>query len=258
MPGLDGFETCRRLKAGPAAHVPVIFMTALERYGACRQRRVSRAGASITSRSRSSSTSCWRGSGCTSTNARATRRARARRSTRRVQLRSSRWIAIRRACVWSTPQALSLLLLGGCTGGRGGASADGDGFLALLDRRFDRQSAPEPDACCLRLSAAGAALRLVLRGGRSAGGELLSQAGTAPIPRRDDGRAAGASFGPDAARSRGAALAGPGQGQPGHRRAILDLSPRTVNKHLETIFAKLGVENRASAAVLASRALGER
>ena len=39
---------------------------------------------------------------------------------------------------------------------------------------------------------------------------------------------------------------------------ILALSPRTVNKHLETIFAKLGVENRASAAVLATRALGER
>ncbi len=31
---------------------------------------------------------------------------------------------------------------------------------------------------------------------------------------------------------------------------ILGLSPRTVNKHLETVFAKLGVENRASAAVL--------
>ena len=40
--------------------------------------------------------------------------------------------------------------------------------------------------------------------------------------------------------------------------AILDLAPRTVNKHLETVFAKLGVENRASAAVLAVRALGER
>ncbi len=37
---------------------------------------------------------------------------------------------------------------------------------------------------------------------------------------------------------------------------ILALSPRTVNKHLEVIFRKLGVENRASAAVLASRALG--
>lgn len=36
---------------------------------------------------------------------------------------------------------------------------------------------------------------------------------------------------------------------------ILDLSPRTVNKHLEPIFDKLGVENRTSAAALAIRAL---
>jgi DNA-binding response OmpR family regulator/DNA-binding CsgD family transcriptional regulator len=39
---------------------------------------------------------------------------------------------------------------------------------------------------------------------------------------------------------------------------ILDLSPRTVNKHLEQIYAKLGVENRASAAALAVRMLGVR
>ena len=37
---------------------------------------------------------------------------------------------------------------------------------------------------------------------------------------------------------------------------ILGLSPRTVNKHLETIFSKPGVENRASAAAIAVRALG--
>jgi DNA-binding response OmpR family regulator len=37
---------------------------------------------------------------------------------------------------------------------------------------------------------------------------------------------------------------------------ILDLSPRTVNKHLEQIYSKLGVENRASAAALAVRMLG--
>ncbi len=37
---------------------------------------------------------------------------------------------------------------------------------------------------------------------------------------------------------------------------ILTLSPRTVNKHLEQIYAKLGVENRASAAALAVRMLG--
>jgi DNA-binding NarL/FixJ family response regulator len=30
MPSMDGFETCRALKAGPAADVPVIFMTGLE------------------------------------------------------------------------------------------------------------------------------------------------------------------------------------------------------------------------------------
>ena len=39
---------------------------------------------------------------------------------------------------------------------------------------------------------------------------------------------------------------------------ILNLSPRTVNKHLEQIYAKLGVENRASAAALAVRMLGGR
>jgi DNA-binding response OmpR family regulator len=36
---------------------------------------------------------------------------------------------------------------------------------------------------------------------------------------------------------------------------ILDISPRTVNKHLEQVFVKLGVENRASAAARAVRAL---
>ena len=39
---------------------------------------------------------------------------------------------------------------------------------------------------------------------------------------------------------------------------ILTSRPRTVNKHLEQIYAKLGVENRASAAALAMRTLGGR
>jgi DNA-binding NarL/FixJ family response regulator len=36
---------------------------------------------------------------------------------------------------------------------------------------------------------------------------------------------------------------------------ILDISPRTVNKHLEQIFVKLGVENRSAAAAAAARML---
>jgi len=38
---------------------------------------------------------------------------------------------------------------------------------------------------------------------------------------------------------------------------ILGISPRTVNKHLEQVFQKLGIENRASAAVLAVRTLSQ-
>ncbi|HEX7873842.1 MAG TPA: helix-turn-helix transcriptional regulator [Sphingobium sp.] len=39
---------------------------------------------------------------------------------------------------------------------------------------------------------------------------------------------------------------------------ILNISARTVNKHLDHIFVKLGVENRASAAAVATRALSKR
>ncbi len=38
---------------------------------------------------------------------------------------------------------------------------------------------------------------------------------------------------------------------------ILSISPRTVNKHLEQVFVKLGVENRASAAARAVRAMAQ-
>ena len=36
---------------------------------------------------------------------------------------------------------------------------------------------------------------------------------------------------------------------------ILSLSARTVNKHLEQVFQKMGVDNRTSAAVMADREL---
>ncbi len=36
---------------------------------------------------------------------------------------------------------------------------------------------------------------------------------------------------------------------------ILTLSPRTITKHLEGIYAKLGVENRTAASIIAARHL---
>jgi DNA-binding CsgD family transcriptional regulator len=36
---------------------------------------------------------------------------------------------------------------------------------------------------------------------------------------------------------------------------ILNISARTVNKHLDHVFVKLGVENRAAAAAMATRVL---
>jgi DNA-binding response OmpR family regulator/DNA-binding CsgD family transcriptional regulator len=39
---------------------------------------------------------------------------------------------------------------------------------------------------------------------------------------------------------------------------ILNISPRTVNKHLEQVFTKLGVENRAAAAAIATRIVAAR
>ena len=38
---------------------------------------------------------------------------------------------------------------------------------------------------------------------------------------------------------------------------ILEISPRTVNKHLEQVFGKVGVENRTTAASVAIRLIAE-
>ncbi|MFC7538543.1 response regulator [Siccirubricoccus deserti] len=57
MPGMDGYDVCRRLKADPAtAHIPVVMVTAL--VDQSERVRGSRPGRMISSRSRSTTRRC--------------------------------------------------------------------------------------------------------------------------------------------------------------------------------------------------------
>ncbi|HVJ51798.1 MAG TPA: response regulator [Aliidongia sp.] len=238
MPGMDGFETCRRLKRlTQMADVPVIFMTGLsdsehvvnglEAGGVDYVTKPIRTE-ELLARMR-----------VHLANARQAHSARlALDVAGRFLVATDRQGWLR----WSTPQAASLLgtLLAGFDAGRftlppplvhwlSGAST-GAHYAWLVDGRrldFAYLSQTGPDEFLLRLTDADGrdeiarlkqALALTAREA-----EVLSW-----IARGKSNR---------------------------DMSDILGISPRTVNKHLEQIFAKLGVENRASAAAAAVRAL---
>lgn len=241
MPGMDGFATCRELKSGLVPHVPVIFMTALS------ETEHVVAG--------------FEAGGVdyvTKPIVLDELFARIRVHLANAKTAESTRIALERsgasllstdphgAILWSTAQALSLL----------------DGLLAPASavRRL-----AEPLATQLRSLALKEA------------GFVIAEGATGPVaiafvsaispeerlyrisrhdPRSDeDVLAAGLALTAREAQ----VLLWLARGKANRDIAeILALSPRTVNKHLETIFAKLGVENRASAAVLAARILDER
>ncbi len=242
MPGLDGFETCLRIKAGPAAHVPVIFMTALSETEHI-VKGLSVGGVDYVTKPIIVDELLARirvhlG------NARNAQSARAALDTSGSYL-----VAVDRSgrIVWSTPQALRLLQEGAPAGA---AALPTEVAAWLLEALAATPPGPMVlprvgDRPALRLSYLGASgpdellLRLSLSETRSEADTLRAKFGLTPREAE--------------------VLLWLARGKPNRDIAeILDLSPRTVNKHLETIFAKLGVENRASAAVLTTRALGER
>ncbi len=241
MPGMDGFECCRRLKAGPAAHVPVIFMTALSDT----EHVVAGLGAGgvdyvakpirldeLLARIR-----------VHLGNARAAQSARAALDTSGSSLVA---LAPDGAVLWSTPLAAALLRAAAAGEGAAGLPA------GLAARLLAGRDAPEP---VLAPGAGGGASLSFAFVGAVGAGELLFRL-SRHDPRGDE-EVLKARF-PLTARE-AEVLLWLARGKSNRDiAAILDLAPRTVNKHLETIFAKLGVENRATAAVLAVRALGER
>lgn len=239
MPGLDGFETCRFLKRNQAlAAVPIIFMTgltetehvlaALEAGGVDYVTKpvvpdevVARIAVHVA-------------------NARRTHSAQAALDAAgRFLLAVDR----RGRVLWWTPQAARLL------------ASHGNGGNVLPDAIWNWVAKQPPDARGLGVvvpGPSGAALEVHLIGQVGHNETLLRVVPTNPSTEEMLLKERLLVTAREAEVllwiSRGKANRDIAQ--------ILGLSPKTVNKHLEQIYAKLGVENRAAAAAQVVRVLG--
>lgn len=250
MPGMDGFETCRRLKTNKAlAHVPVIFMTGLSETehivkgfeaGGVDYLTKPIVADELFARMR-----------VHLVNARAAYGARAALDATGRFLLS---VDLDGRILWCTPQASRLL--SAATPANAVLAGDAERHLppevmGWLRRRLAGQQCEAPErldvpgkaggspyqvSVVSRIGAAEVLLRLVE--GPSGGEEHLLRQRLSLTPREAEVLLWIA---------RGKANRDIGQ--------ILGLSPRTVNKHLEQVYAKLGVENRTAAAALALKTL---
>lgn len=242
MPGLDGFETCRRLKAmAPLTHVPVIFMTgltetehivhALESGGVdylSKPINVDELGARIRVHLANA------------------RRAQSARIALDAAGRHLVAFGESGAVLWSTPQSNRLLE-------RSGVEAAGQ---AEMTRSF----------VTWRLAAgaslqAGSGFELALDGAPSLQFSFLGLVGgdeylfrLAGAQEEGQEEVLRQQFGLTQRESEVLLWIGRGKSNK-DIGDILGLSPRTVNKHLEQVYTKLGVENRASAAIKAIQSL---
>jgi DNA-binding response OmpR family regulator/DNA-binding CsgD family transcriptional regulator len=249
MPGTDGFETCRRLKQNKAlAHVPVIFMTGLSdtehiieglEAGGVDYVTKPLVPGELLARIRVHLAN-----------------ARIAHSARTALDAFGRFLLAANDAgrvLWCTPQAGKLL---------GRAFSDFDTDEYLLPRKVQewlRQSAaapaaPGPSSTELAAGASSLKLQLIYVGRIGPDENLLrlieGDAGSDQTVLKQK------LF---VTEREAEVLLWIARGKSNRDIAeILSLSPRTVNKHLEQIYAKLGVENRTSAAALAVRTLGVR
>jgi len=234
MPGLSGFETCRRIKANAAlAHIPVLFMTGLSETAhvvegfecggvdyVVKPIRAQEVLARLHTHTR---------------NARITRMA---RDAVDVAGMGVVFVDAQGRIAWRSPQAALWL-----------QALDAPSAAGLLPASLEPALAS--GAALALVTAAGT--RLSVRNlGAAALGETMLLFGT---QRDDTGGSSSAARLADAALTprETEVLSWLAKGKTNRDIGeILGTSPRTVNKHLEHIFEKLGVETRAAAAALAS------
>jgi DNA-binding NarL/FixJ family response regulator len=240
MPGMDGFETCRRLKRDAGfSNVPVIFMTGLAEtehiVGGLEAGGVDYVTKPIVIEEMLARIRVHLA------NARLTQSARAALDA------SGRYLLAvngQGKIVWATPQAQKMLSenLASSAGEEFALSETMLQWLAQMQRgkaKPKSQNAPFPENEQLHLQYMGKLgpneflLRLAKDSSSDTPVEFSSELG---LTSRE-----------------GEVLSWLSKGKTNRDIAqILGLSPRTVDKHLEQIYAKLGVENRTAAAAIAT------
>lgn len=240
MPGMDGFETCRRLKRDAGlADVPVIFMTGLSETEHI-VRGLDAGGVDYVTKPIVIEVMLAR-MRVHLANARLTQSAR-----NALDVSGRYLLSVNRdgRILWATPQAQKLLAENLDT------MIDDElvlpptmlDWLARIDQANETTvaSAPFPTNENLRLQFMGKAgsNELLLRLAKDSG----------PQTQKEVGKQLGLTL------REGEVLSWLSKGKTNRDIAqILGLSPRTVDKHLEQIYAKLGVENRTAAAAIATR-----
>jgi len=239
MPGMDGFEVCQRLKSmRELAHVPVIFMTGLTETEHIVHALNSGGVDYLTKpididelRARIR---------VHLANARSAQSARVALDAAGRHLLA---VSAAGAVLWATPQAARLF--------GNGDEASLVNLAGRVSAWAERAGGMSPLAGqSLDLPVAGAVLQLT---GLGAVGpdEYLFRLAATPADHPEKLRRA---FGLTTRESE--VLLWIARGKANRDIAeILGMSPRTVNKHLEQIYTKLGVENRASAAIVAVEVL---
>ena len=243
MPGLDGFETCRRLKRDAGLeHVPIIFMTGLAETEHI-VRGLEAGGVDYVTKPIAVEEMLAR-IRVHLANARLTQSARAALDVSGRYLLAVNGVG---KIMWATPQAQKLL--------SDALSADSDDDVVLPDpipQWLDqaRKGKPGSKAAIMTALPGNEQLRLQYMGTLGTNEFLLRLA-------KDFGAETPTEFSSELGLTtrEGEVLSWLSKGKTNRDIAqILGLSPRTVDKHLEQIYSKLGVENRTAAAAIAVNA----
>nr|WP_269456146.1 DNA-binding response regulator [Rhizobium quercicola] len=242
MPEMDGFDTCRRLKAlADIAPVPVIFMTGLTEtehiVHALESGGVDYLSKPINIDELRARIRVHLG------NARSAQSARVA-----LDAAGRHLLAVRGngALHWSTPQATRLVDT--AIGSEDGLDAVSDQIALFLRDRTQGKDAP------LVIENAGVPVLQLAFLGTIGSDEYLFR--LTAVSQTTDEDALRRHF--SLTMREAEVLVWIAKGKSNRDIAeILGLSARTVNKHLEQIYVKLGVENRASAAVKATNALSQ-